>query len=409
MRTRAITHREGMHSDQPHRPPGAPPPPEPSSSTSSAGAAGAGPPPEGGRADATPHGPVPPPGASSAGETLALTTPTDVIATLPYLVGEPPDPGIVVLAVRDKAVHSAFCGGLDLLGAPGEPAARAAIPVHTAASEGCTALVVVAYGAPERVTPYVDTLLAEARRYALTVIDALRVTDGRYWSYTCRGAGCCPVEGTVVNVDASQVPARAVLHGIVPAPSFHATTADVARVRAVLEPVRGTERAAMDVAAEEAAAQARRLLDQGMRGALIDRALTTVLAAVRAEREGRGVTSRKELAWLGVYLTEIRVRDEVWARITAEAAPVHQELWARVTRHLPGHRRAAPASLLAVAAWQRGDEPLAAAALEVALTADPGYSMAVLMSRALAWGLPVERWREFAPRWLRARSQRPEE
>ena len=88
---------------------------------------------------------------------------------------------------------------------------------------------------------------------------------------------------------------------------------------------------------------------------------------------------------------------------------MHQELWARVTRHLPRHQRAAPASLLAVAAWQRGDEPLAAAALEVALAADPGYSMAVLMSRALAWGLPVERWREFTPRWLRARSQRPQE
>ncbi|WP_449289321.1 hypothetical protein [Nocardiopsis halotolerans] len=47
--------------------------------------------------------------------------------------------------------------------------------------------------------------------------------------------------------------------------------------------------------------------------------------------------------------------------------------------------------------------------MEVALAADPGYSMAVLMSRALAWGLPVERWREFTPRWLRARSERPDE
>ncbi|WP_017573306.1 DUF4192 domain-containing protein, partial [Nocardiopsis halotolerans] len=289
-----------------------------------------------------------------SGTALTLTNPTDIIATLPYLVGTPPDPGIVVLAVRGRGVHSAFCGDLDRLATVENRMERAVAPVDMAAAEGCTSLVVVAHGPPERVTPYVDALLAAARDRNLTVIDALRVTGGRYWSYTCTRADCCPVEGTVVNVDGSTVPASAVLHGIVPARPLHAATAESERAAAVLEPVRGAERVAMDTVAGEVEARARRLLEQGMRGALTDRGLTAVLAAVRAERAGRGVTDREELAWLGVYLTEIRVRDEAWARITAEAAPEHQRLWARVTRHLPRHQRAAPASLLAVAAWQRG-------------------------------------------------------
>ncbi|PDP86519.1 hypothetical protein CQJ94_16855 [Glycomyces fuscus] len=396
-----------MHSDQPHHSLGPSDPPNPLDSArhpDGASASGRSP------ADGVP---LPPPrgpgGTEPGGPALTLTNPTDIIATLPYLVGTPPDPGIVVLAVRDKGVHSAFCGDLDRLTAAGDPLARAAVPVDMAVAEGCTALVVVAYGPPERVTPHVDRILSAARGRNLAVVDALRVTGGRYWSYTCARADCCPVEGTVVNVDSSTVPASAVLHGIVPVQPLSAVTAEAERVREVLRPVHGLERAAMDAVAEEVQARARRLLEQGMRGALTDRGLSAVLAAVRAERAGRGPTGREELAWLGVYLGQIRVRDEAWARITAEAAPAHQELWGRVTRHLPRHQRAAPASLLAVAAWQRGDEPLAAAALDVALAADPGYSMAVLMSRALAWGLPVERWREFTPRWLRARSERPQE
>jgi len=347
-------------------------------------------------------------GDASASGALTLTNPTDIIATLPYLVGEPPDPGVVVLAIRGRGVHSVFCGDLDRMDAAPDPVRRAAVPVGAALAEGCTALAVVAYGPPERVTPYVDTLLTTARKRGLTVIDALRVTGGRYWSYTCASAGCCPAEGTRVNVDGSTVPASAVLHGIVPAPPFHATMADIDRVRALLTPVEGEERAAMDAAAARAAARAHELSSQGADGVLTDRGLPAVLAAVRSERAGQAVTDPDELARLGVYLARTRVRDEVWARITAEDAPVHQVLWSRVTRHLPPDQRAAPASLLAVAAWQRGDEALAAAALDVALTADPGYSMAVLMSRALAWGLPVERWREFTPRWLMRGAGPPE-
>lgn len=398
-----------MHSDQPHSPSGSSDPfnsPEHPDSPAAPGM-----PPHEGSAPTVPdpRGPGDRVAVRGPGQgALVLSNPTDVIATLPYLVGEPPDPGIVVLAVRGKGVHSAFCGDLSRLDIADNPLERAIAPVDMAASEGCTALLVVAYGPPERVTPYVDTLLSAAGKRALTVIDALRITDGRYWSYTCGEAVCCPVEGTVVNVDRSTVPANAVLYGIVPAPPFHAATTGIARVRAVLEPVHGEERAAMDAATEEVESRVRQLLDQGMRGAFTDRGLSAVRAAVRAEREGKGTTGREELAWLGFYLTELRVRDEVWARITAEAAPVHQELWGRVARHLPQHQRAAPASLLAVAAWQQGDEPLAAAALDVALAADPAYSMALLMSRALAWGLPVERWREFTPRWLRGRDEWPQ-
>ncbi|MEV2276779.1 DUF4192 domain-containing protein [Nocardiopsis sp. NPDC049922] len=337
-----------------------------------------------------------PPGGPPAA--LRLTTPTDVIAVLPYLAGGPPDPGLVVLALQDGRVHTVLRADLGGEGVP--PGSRSAPPaVDHAAAERCDALLVVAFGPPERVTPHVDGLLGAARERGIAVIDALRVTDGRYWSYTCVDPSCCPPEGTVVDVDRSTAPADAVLRGITPLSSVHAAPADSARVRALLEPVAGPLATDVAAAAEDVEALARDRAARD-RDALVDLGLPTVRAAVRAESRGEGVAEPRELASLGVYLTQTRVRDEVWARITARSADVHRRLWSRVTRHVPERLRAAPASLLAVAAWQSDDRELASAALDVALTADPGYSMALLMSRALAWGMPVRRWREAAPRWM---------
>jgi hypothetical protein len=48
----------------------------------------------------------------------------------------------------------------------------------------------------------------------------------------------------------------------------------------------------------------------------------------------------------------------------------------------------APACLLAFAAWQAGDGALANVAIDRALQADSGYSMALLLLDAVSGGLP---------------------
>ncbi|MDE3721480.1 DUF4192 domain-containing protein [Nocardiopsis sp. N85] len=327
------------------------------------------------------------------GGRLALRSPIDIIAGMPYIVGEPPDPGIVVLAAKGAGVHAAFCGALDGSHRHLTPAQRARPPVDLAVAEGCGGLLIVAYGPPGLVTPYVDALLLAARERGVAIIDALRVTDGRYWSYTCVSPSCCPPGGTVVDIDSSPVPAGAVLRGIAPARPLRVALADLDRVRGLLTPVGGEARAAMDALAEEVDGRARAMSET----TLVRRGFGAVREAIEAERDGDGIRGYEEIAWLGVHLAHLRIRDRAWAAITERTALLHRDLWARVARHLPARRRAAPAALTAVAAWQHGDDALAMAAVETALAADPGYSMAVLMGRALAWGLPVERWRGSAP------------
>jgi hypothetical protein len=66
----------------------------------------------------------------------------------------------------------------------------------------------------------------------------------------------------------------------------------------------------------------------------------------------------------------------------------HQRLWTDVVRHAPEPYVPAPASLLAFVAWQSGEGALANIAIERALAADPGYSMAQLIGQAVDAGLP---------------------
>src|ERR1700724_3265719 len=72
-----------------------------------------------------------------------------------------------------------------------------------------------------------------------------------------------------------------------------------------------------------------------------------------------------------------------WTRST-----VTRRLWANLVRRAQPGYVAAPASLLAVAAWQGGDGALANVALDRALAGDPAYSMAVLLRDLLDAGVP---------------------
>ena len=71
-----------------------------------------------------------------------------------------------------------------------------------------------------------------------------------------------------------------------------------------------------------------------------------------------------------------------------EHRQAHLALWADIVRRADGPWLPAPASLLAFTAWQAGDGTLANIALDRALAADPGYSMALLLRDILAAGVP---------------------
>jgi hypothetical protein len=151
----------------------------------------------------------------------------------------------------------------------------------------------------------------------------------------------------------------------------------------------------MDHAIERACAKAQALVDRAQRAGTGNPLRLTINAGRRAVREAIGlyrdggrITDADIFAWLIVSLVNLPVRDDAWARMIPEHREAHLRLWADIVRRASGPWPPAPASLLAFTAWQSGDWTLANVALERALAADPGYSMARLLRDILAAGVP---------------------
>ncbi|MFI6758156.1 DUF4192 domain-containing protein [Micromonospora sp. NPDC050417] len=314
---------------------------------------------------------------------LTVRSTADLISAVPYLLGFHPADSLVLLAMRDTRIVFVARGDLP---EPGDPAAlRQAAEYLTAVirRQGAQAVTILGYGPADRVTPAVDQLEAVTQLAGLMVFDALRVTDGRYWSYRCDEPGCCPPEGTPFDPATSVVAAAATFAGHVALPDRAALTGQVA-------PVGGTERMAMGLATSRARERLADLLataapgdPTGLRS--IRAAGTDAVRRAEGRHRARQPLRDDEVAWLCVLLTHLDVRDHAWERIGADDWQV--ALWTDVLRRAEPGLAAAPGGLLAFAAWRVGNGALAAVAVERALADDPGYSMAQLMADVLNGGL----------------------
>ncbi len=328
--------------------------------------------------------------------TLSLRSPVDLLAAVPYLLGFHPTDSVVLLGLNGSRVT--FQARADLVTSPAGLADQLG---GILARQGFQQALIVGYGPAARVDPVVRALRERLAEAGVATPEALRVTGGRYWSYTCARPECCPPDGNPYVADTTAVAAQATLAGMVALPSRDA-------LRAQLAPVTGLAEVAMRQAGERADRRAR---------ALVDAALTEVPvsdpdpgeAAVRAasdrfEAAGRVAVDQAldayragrpldddAAAWLGILLVHRPVRDYAWECIVDDHQP-HLALWTDLTRRVELDLRAAPATLLAFTAWQAGEGAITTIALEVALGADPEYPLAALLARAIANGLDPGSW-----------------
>src|SRR5439155_11102098 len=136
-------------------------------------------------------------------------------------------------------------------GAPDAEVAGLADQIATAvAGQGVTRTLLVGYGPAASVTRTVLPAAAALRAHGIGVGELLRVADGRFWSYLCGSAACCPPEGTPFDVVATEVAAAATYAGRV-------APADRAAPTAALAAPDGAALAAASAAAERAASSPR--------------------------------------------------------------------------------------------------------------------------------------------------------
>lgn len=327
---------------------------------------------------------------------FSLRSGADLIAAVPYLLGFHPADSVVVVGLRGPRIT--FVARADLAGLTGSAAAARHLAV-VLAQQRTDRATVLGYGPASRVTPAVDAVRQALAEVGVGVLDALRVTDGRYWSYLCQEPGCCPSDGTAYDSGTSQVAAAAVLAGQVALPDRAALVAQVASVE-------GDERARLRRATRRAG---RRFADLVARTPGADRSgrrsggqsgrrpggrsvraagSIAIRAARRRYRRGERLDD-DEVAWLSWLLTDQTVRDLAWARTDGRATDI--TLWADLFRRAEPELIAAPGSLLAFAAWRAGEGALAAVALERVLAPHPDYSLALLVDDLLRRGVPPTR------------------
>jgi hypothetical protein len=154
-----------------------------------------------------------------------------------------------------------------------------------------------------------------------------------------------------------------------------------------IAPQAGPARSSMAAAARRIAAEASaRALAVG-HDAVSEESWAAVHAGLAHCRAGTAL-SDAALARILWGLRDRAVRDRALQLALADDDAALDSLWTECTRRAPRRYVPAPATLLAVGAWLRGDGAMAGVALERALAADRRYRLARLLDEALAACVP---------------------
>lgn len=320
-----------------------------------------------------------------------LNRPAVLIAALPAILGFVPEKSLVLVTVDRGAMGCVM--RVDLSDDLSESVDQIAQVAAAARPDAAIAVIVDESGAGCRLcndeyrelAAMLAAVLAEhdIELLAAHVVD--RVAAGGRW--LC--ADGCGESGTVDDPSASPLAMAAVLDGR----RLYAHRAELQDVIAVTDSVRAAALADLiaDAQTDRTATDARRDVE----------AAITAAARVADGAELPDDT----VVRIAAALTDLRVRDTLYALAVGESAAQAESLWGELSRRLPDPWRAEALVLLAFSAYARGDGPLAGVSLEAALRCDGTHRMAGMLDTALQSGLRPEQIRELATTGYRLADQ----
>ncbi|MDT0462142.1 DUF4192 domain-containing protein [Streptomyces gibsoniae] len=361
------------------------------------------------------HGPSGPQGEPQ----VTLRTPAELADALPYLLGYRPEDSIVLVALHDRERRGRF-GGRARLGIPTHPDDWPPVAEQLARGlvigserRGAPPESMVAYlvqepasgetgrDVMERLRPLAQSLRTACGSLDVPVVEALCISDGRFWSYCCPSPVCCPPEGQPMGVPGTSVLAAAATYAGLQ------VRGSLKEFRARLSPC-GTEAARVQEAALDSANRALvpRILDGDSRAdvaadtlALAERmmarlgAAPSVAGTEAADLRDDALLAHDEAAALILGLQDRTTRDRAAEWMEGAEAAVALRLWRSLARRCVGpygEHAAAPLTLAGWVAWSTGDELEAREAFAMALGADPDYLFARLLHQACNEGLDPE-------------------
>ncbi|MEG8279581.1 DUF4192 domain-containing protein [Streptomyces sp. AHA2] len=350
---------------------------------------------------------------------VTLRTPAELADALPYLLGYRPEDSIVLVALHDRDGRGRF-GGRARLGIPGNaddwPSAARQLAhglVRGSERRGSRPESMVAFlcqepargetgrEVMERLRPLAQRLRTECGSLDAVVVEALCISEGRYWSYCCDNAACCPPEGTPMGLPGTSVLAAAATYAGIQ------VRGTLRELRARLLPWENAAALAQEAALDRASMElVPRILDDAGRAAVADETVQLAAAVLDRYAEAQPVSGTlladlrddellgyDEAAKLVLGLQDRSTRDRAAEWMEGDEAGSALRLWRSLARRCVGpygEHAAAPLTLAGWVAWSTGDELEAREALAMALGADPDYLFARLLHQACNEGLDPE-------------------
>jgi hypothetical protein len=310
-------------------------------------------------------------------DVVKVSTPSDLVAAVPHLLGFVPAESVVVLGLTGPRGRIVFTMRLDLEGEGHDQltASRAARCLDQASRQAdVDAAAVFIFtngepgidGMPRR--PLVEALDDEL---PVPVREAVLVSGERFWAYFCQ-AECCPAEGSVVDRGSDSAVALAAAHAL-HGRAVLASRDEVVRSVAAVGGVTARSMSQALTRATIADACCGPVEAEG----LLDRLLV-------AYDDGRLTLDHDQAAQLIVACNDRGFREVVATRLADDP---DDDALAALLRDLA--RLAQPpldagiCSLLALAAYLGGDGVVADASLCRALSSDADHSFALLLRAAL--------------------------
>ena len=305
-----------------------------------------------------------------------LTSPHDLLAAVPFMVGYHPKDSLVVMALRDAKVSMAM--RVDFPDSGSIASVSATVAGHLAREIADEAIIVgylptdVIESDPLEIVRSIITL------QGISVKECIVVRGEYFRSNLCADLECCPPEGNLIpEILSSRVTAEQVAAGN-PLPyldldemkrSISALPIDKELVRLI----QGIEE--IDYAGDDVTAHQRE-------GA---NAINEMAIAFSKDQK---IEDKSVVALVLVRLLDLQVRDYAMGMTTEETSDQLWDMWRYLLRLAPKGYVAPVAVIFATMSYERGDGALAQRALDRAMEDAPGYQMAKLLRRTFAAGWP---------------------
>ena len=305
-----------------------------------------------------------------------LTSPHDLLAAVPFMVGYHPKDSLVVMALRDAKVSMAM--RVDFPDSGSIASVSATVAGHLAREIADEAIIVGYLPTDVIESDPLEIVRSIIALQGITVKECIVVRGEYFRSNLCADLECCPPEGNLIpEILSSRVTAEQVAAGN-PLPyldldemkrSISALPIDKELVRLI----QGIEE--IDYAGDDVTAHQRE-------GA---NAINEMAISFSKEQK---IEDKSDVALVLVRLLDLQVRDYAMGMTTEETSDQLWDMWRYLLRLAPKGYVAPVAVIFATMSYERGDGALAQRALDRAMEDAPGYQMAKLLRRTFAAGWP---------------------